>query len=596
MTTRRIVLYVLAGLLLLGIGNFAFNAVTTRRQLGLVASKDPKQQEEGVKGLMARGVLFDALQGGAPPATRLAAIASLQRLAGENKNPQAFKELIQMLKDPDTESAEAKTHPVRDAATAAVAAVGALYPDPLLNAAKDPDKSIQDESRKALKKIGAPLKEQMAARLGDGKLRAPLGDILSSVGPETVPLIVPYLSSEKLPPAEKPDDVAKAKVELIETLGKFKVPEAATPIIPFKNDTDPNVRRTVVTSLSNIADPVGAPVLIEALQSPATDASARAAAAGALGQIATPEANRAMVEALDDYDLSVAEAAAAGLRRAGEKASTAIAASLANPAPAVRARVADAAGGMRTPTLAIRALSDADAGVRAQAAESLGEIIVRAGLIRVDLARLVQPDPVEQEKALRSLMTGGFEMELLRKGVDPAARASAVAALATLSAGEKNKNKQKEYNTLREKLEDPVVRAQEGQVAPLPEQNAAVMTPLLTALGDADGTVATNAATALSRIGAPAVSLLVARLTGAEGDTTAYFASQALQGVGAAAVDPLVSVVQQNGSGSGARWAAITLGEIGDARAAPALEGLRNAADPDTAAAAVRALAKVRPT
>ncbi len=76
-----------------------------------------------------------------------------------------------MLKDPDTESAEAKKHPVRDRATEAVGNVGALYPELVITAARNPDKAIQDESRKALKKIGAPLMEEMAGKLGEPKLR-----------------------------------------------------------------------------------------------------------------------------------------------------------------------------------------------------------------------------------------------------------------------------------------------------------------------------------------------------------------------------------------------------------------------------------------
>ena len=68
------------GLLLLvagGVVNFTINTVQTKTQLGLVASKDPAEQQAGIARLMERKVLFDALQGGAPPATRLAAIAAL---------------------------------------------------------------------------------------------------------------------------------------------------------------------------------------------------------------------------------------------------------------------------------------------------------------------------------------------------------------------------------------------------------------------------------------------------------------------------------------------------------------------------------------
>jgi HEAT repeat protein len=591
--TRRLILFLIVLLVLLGLGNFVFNSIQTRAQLSQVAAKDTSAQEQGIQRLMARGVLFDALQGGAPPETRLNAIGALQRLADGGKNPAAFKELLQMLKDPDTESAEKKTHPVRDAAKDAVAAVGVGYPDLLIAAAKDPDGNIKDQSRNALKKIGAPLKEEMAAKLDDSALRAPLGDILSSIGPETVPLIAPYLAPEKLqPPGKevKPEDVVKAKVELIETLGKFKVPEAATPIIPFRNDEDPNVRRSVVTSLSNIGDPVGAPVLIAALNDPATDASARAAAAGALGAIATPEANAAMVKALSDYDLSVANAAAAGLKRAGEQAAGAIAQALANPDPAVRARAASAAGGLRTTAVAARALKDPDTGVRSAAAAAIGDVLFRAYTVRTDLANLASAaDDKARDTAYAELVKDGAVGELSGAGAPPAARANAVAALTAQAAA-----KEKEED--RKKVEEQIAKVNAGEGAPtvpLATVDAATLAPLIATLGDPEGVVAQGAVRSLARVGEPAIGPLVAALSGAN-DTVAYNASQALVSIGGPAVDALLGVAQADKPG--ARWAAVTLGQIGDPRAMPALEGLARSPDPDTANAATAALAKVRPS
>ncbi len=594
MNTRRIILIVVVLLLVFGVGNFAWNATQTRSQLSQVASKDASAQDEGVRRLMARGVLFDALQGGAPPATRLAAIASLQRLAQGGKDPKAFAQLLQMLKDPDTESAEAKTHPVRDAAKDAVAAVGTDYADALLDAAKDPDGNIRDQSRAALKKIGAPLQDKMASRLGDGSLRAPLGDILAGIGPDTIPLIAPYLQADKLPPVDKVDDLRNAKVQLIEIMGKFKTPEAATPIIPFKDDADPNVRRTVVTSLANIADPIGAPVLIAALQDQNADATARAASAGALGAIATPEANAAMTTALSDYDLSVASAASAGLKRAGDKAAGSIAEALGNSDPAVRALAADAAGGMRTTDLAVKALADTDATVRANAAESIGEILDRANVIRAALQKLADAgDDQAKIDALKQVQSRGALMEMLRPGANPAALTNALAALKAQADVEKDDKKKKPFDDLAAKLSDPAMVATERAATPLVDgMNATGFAPLLTALGDSDGTVAQNAATALARLGAPVVAPLVG-LLGSSNDTIAYYASQALNGLGTPAVDAVIPVA--DASNPAARWAAITLGGLGDARAVPALQALAQSPDADTAEAARAALAKVAP-
>ena len=266
MNTRRIITVGVGVLVLVGVGNFVVNSVQTRSQLGLVADPDPIRENTGVQRLQARGILFDALQGGAPPATRLNAIDALERLSAGGKHKEYFDELLQMLKDTDTESAELKTHPVRDAATAAVAKVGAAYPDILMDAAKDADGSIKGQAQAALKTIGKPMETQIASRLGDSALRAPFGDILSSFGPETIPLIAPYLKPPLLKLDAKPDDLAKTKIELIDMMGKFSVPEAATPILPFANDPDPNVRRSVITALANIGQPIGAPVLIAGVE------------------------------------------------------------------------------------------------------------------------------------------------------------------------------------------------------------------------------------------------------------------------------------------------------------------------------------------
>jgi HEAT repeat protein len=594
LNTRRIILVVLAVLLVLGIGNFVINSYQTRSQLAMVASKDTAQQDEGVRRLMARGVLFDALQGSAPPETRIAAIKTLTRMAEDGKNPDAFKQLLQMLKDPDTESVEAKTHPVRDAAKDAVAKVGVKYSDILFDAAKDSDNNIRDQSREALKKIGKPLENEMAKRLGDSALRAAMGDMLSSIGPETVPLIAPYLKPPLLKLDAKPDDLEKAKIELIEMLGKFTVREAAEPILPFKDDPDPNVRRSAVVALANIGDPIGAPVLIQALNDPAADASARAAAAGALGAIATPEANAALMKALTDFDVSVATAAAAGLHRADDRAASSIAQALANPDATVRRRAAEATGGLRTTALAQKALTDPDAEVREQGVAALGDIFSRSNGIRADLNILATSnDPAEREKAFDSLQTRGAILEVLHPGTPSSAKANALAVLSARSAAQKDDAKKKPFDDLAKKLNDQASQTAETALPPLADGTSpAALAPLLKALSDPDGRVAQDAVVQLGRLGSAPVKPLVALLSSAD-DTVAYYASQALIAIQRPAVDDLLSVAQEGKPG--ARWAAVTLGEIGDPRAIPALENLSKSSDPDTAFVAGRALAKVQP-
>jgi HEAT repeat protein len=372
MKTRTGILIGLGIVAVLGTGNFVFNSIRTNADLRRIAGSSLAERQAGVQSLIGRNVLFDALQGGAPQTTRMNAIAALKELAKSGANPAAFKELILLLKDPDTESADSKTHPVRDAARGALIEIGSSYPELILAAAKDPDTNIRLQSIEALKKIGAPLQSALAAKMGDAAVRVPFGEVLAIIGPTSIPLITPWLAPDKL----KDSDVL-SKLALIEALGRHKVAEAAQPILRFDNDPDPNVRRAVVTALANIGDPAGAQVLVRSATSPESDASARAAAAGALGGIATPAACDALVSLLQDSDTFVAAAATAGLRRAADRAEIQIGKAAISSDPAVRARAADASGGLQSPRITLALLRDPDANVRAKAAASLADNISR---------------------------------------------------------------------------------------------------------------------------------------------------------------------------------------------------------------------------
>jgi len=115
--------------------------------------------------------------------------------------------------------------------------------------------------------------------------------------------------------------------------------------------------------------------LIRAATSRDTDASARAAAAGALGGIATPEACAALATLLRDDDTFVSVAAAAGLRRAGDRGQREIAQAASDPDATVRLRAAEAAGGMSSPTIARQLIADADPGVRTKATTAVADIL-----------------------------------------------------------------------------------------------------------------------------------------------------------------------------------------------------------------------------
>jgi len=370
----RLVLAVVAGLgLVVGGVRFAVEGSRTASSLRSIRDGSASERESAVRSLISRGVLFDGLQGGAPAATRLAAITTLKSMAANGTEPKAFDELVLLLKDPDTEGADSRTHPVRDAARTAISEVGAAYPKRIVDAAKDPDTNIRTHVREAMKKLAIPLRSEMAARLGDKDLRAPMGELLALAGPESVPLMLPWLAPDRLEINGKGDVVA-AKVALIEALGRFKSVEAARAVLPFVKDSDPNVRRTSVTSLSNIAHPSTASALIGAARSSSTDGPARASAASALGAIAMDDTSAALADLLRDPDTFVATSAAVAMRRSGAVATPWVRRALQDPNPAVRRRAADAAGGLPDPWPAIDALGDPDPSVRAIAAHSLGDI------------------------------------------------------------------------------------------------------------------------------------------------------------------------------------------------------------------------------
>jgi HEAT repeat protein len=249
---------------------------------------------------------------------------------------------------------------------------------------------------------------------------------------------------------------------------------------------------------------------------------------------------------------------------------------------------------MRTTTLAQKALTDPDAEVREQAIGSLGDIISRANGIRADLKILAtSTDAAEREKAFDSLQTRGALMEVLHPGTLPTAKANALAILASRSAAQTDVAKKKPFDDLAKKLNDPASLAAEAALPPLADGTSpAALAPLLKALADPDGRVAQSAIVQLGRLGSAPVKPLVALLA-SPNDTVAYYASQALIAIQRPAVDDLLPVAHEGKPG--ARWAAVTLGEIGDQRAIPALEDLSKSTDPDTAFAASQALAKVRP-
>jgi len=494
LTPRRIVSAGLFLLLLAGIGNLALNGWRTRAALAGIKSADPTRQEQGVRALMARSALSETLRRGASAPMRITVVKTLGRLAESGSNPSAFTLLVGMLRDADPEAAGAG-HPVRDAATAQVTRLGARYPDLLFDAAKDPDVATHTQARAALVAIGPPLADQMAAHLGDAALRAPLGEILAGLGPQALPLIVPYLKPPLLTTEDGP-----ARIQLLQILGRFRTPEAAQAMTPFADDPDPNVRRTVLTSLASIAAPGTTGALIAALNSQQTDASARVAVAVALGTIATPASTQALACVLGDADNTVVSAAVAALKRAGDPAEGAIATALADPAPRVREAAVSAAAGQTKPTLALRTLKqDLDASVRRAAARAAGDIALRNAAARGSILPALASALMQDREAG---VADTAAVQLARIG------APAIPALTTLLANPEETIAFRSSNAL----------ARIGRPA----------VPSLLSLATPGDPAARWAAITLGRIGDPRAGTVLRRLRNASDPDVAYVAATAL--------------------------------------------------------------------
>jgi HEAT repeat protein len=223
----------------------------------------------------------------------------------------------------------------------------------------------------------------------------------------------------------------------------------------------------------------------------------------------------------------------------------------------------------------------------------LGDILVRAGTVRKALGMMASAtDEKAQEAALAELNQQNALLETLRPGAPAGARQNVLAYFNAKANAETDEKKKAEWLKKAQPLTDPLKLAAEAKAAPLPDPaNPATFGALVNLLADADGSVAQSASYALSRLKGSAAGALLAKLA-SQNDAVAYHASNALAKIGRDLV-PQLTALAVNGNPA-ARWAAVTLGEIGDARAATVLETLKSAPDPDTANAAEIALAKVK--
>lgn len=143
-----------------------------------------------------------------------------------------------------------------------------------------------------------------------------VADIISGMGVETADELVATYDS--LP--------GKAKVAVVDCLGRAKSLKAARLMIHLLSDPDPDIRARAAHAMGLLGDPNLTPDLVAALHDPAWPV--RAMAAKALGKLRRSQAVEPLSRALKDKEWWVRINAAEGLRSVGERGLAALVAAI----------------------------------------------------------------------------------------------------------------------------------------------------------------------------------------------------------------------------------------------------------------------------
>ncbi len=335
------------------IGSAIWNNIVTNRLIEEATGRDIERQTRALTLLSEREDFFDLIQSRRPP-RRLRVAIGVERM----NNPVGVKVALAMLRDPEPR--------VRDRFLQALLKIGGDNLDALAEGLKNPDANVKNGTVKVMVQLGTRCLPVALKAFENKDARQAAAEVLVQFDSASVPGLLAILNRAT-------DE--ELKLDAINTLGRIGDQRATDALLPYLN-LPPEKRRIVLVALGSIADPRTEPILVEALRSPAEDPDAQAQVALGLGRIATPGAIRALVQALGDPDLEVADAAAQGLQQAGVKALDALASALADERVGVRMRAVAALSGIRdrrAVELLQRALRDSDARVQRAAADALGE-------------------------------------------------------------------------------------------------------------------------------------------------------------------------------------------------------------------------------
>ncbi len=363
-------------------GSALWNNIATNRLIEQATGTDRAQQTAALAALAQRDDFFDLLQSRKLPA-RMRVADGVEAM----NNADGVKIALAMLRDPDPR--------VRDRFLETLKRIGKANLAAVAEGLKNGDAKVRNGTVQAMIALGEESIPQALKLFEDSGGRAAATEVLAYFGSKSVPGLLEILRT-------KEDE--GLRLDAIAALGRIGDRRATEAILPYLN-LPVEKRRVVLSALGSIADPRTEGALIRALRSPDEDPDARAQVALGLGAIGTPNALRALKDALADLNLTVSDAAALGLQRAGAKALPYLTEASRSSNPAVRRRVAMALSGIREAQavqLLGGLLNDSAPEVRRAAADALGKV-GRAEAVPLLIRALSHPDGGVAQNAARSL-------------------------------------------------------------------------------------------------------------------------------------------------------------------------------------------------
>lgn len=231
------------------------------------------------------------------------------------RDKRAVEPLIRVLRDSD--------RAVRQAAIAALTAIGEPAVEPLGACLRDANLTVQESAASILASIGdVRVADALTGALtsGDWVVRMQAAKALGRIGePRTIPALVPLLQDKvkavreevsstlaRMGPAAVPVLVEAlghgewlVRLHAVESLGKTKSPDAVDPLLRLLfNDRDSSLREDAVRALGEIGDARAVEFLLTALKEPGL----RPLVAEALGRIGDQRAVPALVAVVEGTD------------------------------------------------------------------------------------------------------------------------------------------------------------------------------------------------------------------------------------------------------------------------------------------------------